>query len=136
MAKSDLWQKGDAMRRSLIGDEGLARMQGVYDNPIMEKFGDYAREAVFAQLWSRPGLDVKTRTLVCVVSDTAIHAWPELAIHLRMARRAGWSEEELSEALLHMAGYVGLPAVREAMIIAAKVFAEMRAEPGGGLARD
>jgi alkylhydroperoxidase/carboxymuconolactone decarboxylase family protein YurZ len=40
-----------------------------------------------------------------------------------MARRAGWSEEELSEALLHMAGYVGLPAVREGLIVAKGVFA-------------
>jgi 4-carboxymuconolactone decarboxylase len=76
---------------------------------------------------------MKTRALICVVSDTATHAWPELAIHLRMARRKGWSEEELAEALLHLSGYVGLPAVREALIVAKRVFAEMRAEPGGGL---
>ena len=86
-----------------------------------------------ATLWTRPGLDMKTRALICVVSDTATHAWPELAIHLRMARRKGWSEEELAEALLHLSGYVGLPAVREALIVAKRVFAEMRAEPGGGL---
>jgi len=134
MAKGELWQKGDAVRRELIGEAAIGRMnQGVYDDPIMERFGDYAREAVFATLWTRPGLDMKTRALICVVSDTATHAWPELAIHLRMARRKGWSEEELAEALLHMSGYVGLPAVREALIVAKRVFAEMRAEPGGGV---
>lgn len=132
MAKSELWHKGDAVRRELIGQAGLASMQGVYDDPMMEKFGDYAREAVFAQLWSRPGLDTKTRTLICVISDTATHAWPELAIHLRMARRSGWTEDELSEALLHLCGYIGLPAVREAMIVAKTLFADMRAESGGG----
>ena len=131
MAKSELWQKGDAERRRLIGEAGLARMKGVYEDPLMQQFGDYAREAVFAQLWTRPGLDSKTRTLICVVSDTATHAWPELAIHLRMARRAGWTEAELGEALLHLSGYIGLPAVREATIIAGQVFAEMRAEPDG-----
>ena len=134
MSKSELWQRGDAMRRRLMGEATVERMaKGVYDDPLMEKFGDYAREAVFAMLWDRPGLDLKTRTLICVVSDTAIHAWPELAIHLRMARRAGWTEDELSEALLHLSGYIGLPAVREATIIAKTVFAQMRAEPGGGL---
>ncbi len=134
MSKSALWEKGDAVRRQLIGEAALERMSaGVYDNPVMEKFGDYAREAVFGMLWARPGLDMKTRTLICVVSDTAIHALPELAIHLRMARRAGWTEDELSEALLHLNGYVGLPAVREAMIVANRVFTEMRAEPNGGL---
>jgi 4-carboxymuconolactone decarboxylase len=132
--KSALWQEGDAVRRALIGDAAIGRMAtGVYDDPIMEKFGDYAREAVFALLWTRPGLDRRARALICVVSDTATHAWPELAIHLRMARRLGWTEDELAEALLHMGGYVGLPAVREALIVAKRVFAEMRAEPDGGL---
>lgn len=134
MEKSEDWQKGDAVRRSLMGSatvEGMAR--GVYDDPIMEAFGDYAREAVFAKLWARPGLDMKTRTLIVVVSDTATHAWPELAIHLRMARRAGWSEQELAEALLQMSAYVGLPSVREGLIVARAVFAEMRGEPEGGL---
>jgi 4-carboxymuconolactone decarboxylase len=134
MSKGELWEKGDAVRRQLIGEAAVGRMnKGVYDDPIMEKFGDYAREAVFGMLWSRPGLDLKTRALICVVSDTAIHAWPELAIHLRMARRQGWTEDELAEALMHMCGYVGLPAVREALIVAKTVFAEMRAEPGGGI---
>ncbi|NCY26380.1 MAG: hypothetical protein EBX37_16570 [Alphaproteobacteria bacterium] len=61
------------------------------------------------------------------------HAWPELAVHMRMARRMGWSEDELIEALMHMNGYVGLPTVREAMIVARDLFAKMRAEPDGGL---
>ena len=134
MAKSALWKKGDAVRTRLMGQATVRNMnKGVYDDPIMEKFGDYAREAVFGMLWSRPGLDLKTRALICVISDTAIHAWPELAIHLRMARRMGWTEDELSEALMQLCGYIGLPAVREAMIIAKGVFAEMRAEPNGGL---
>jgi 4-carboxymuconolactone decarboxylase len=112
-----------------MGDAQAQKMaSAVYDDPLMKKFGDYAREAVFGMLWSRPGLDLKTRALICVISDTAIHALPELAIHLRMARRQGWTEEELGEALLHLAGYVGLPAVREAMLVAKDVFAEMRKE--------
>jgi 4-carboxymuconolactone decarboxylase len=45
----------------------------------------------------------------------------------------GWSEDELIEALMHMNGYVGLPTVREAMIVARDLFAKMRAEPDGGL---
>jgi len=135
MAKSALWKKGDAVRTRLMGQATVKNMnKGVYDDPIMDKFGDYAREAVFGMLWSRPGLDLKTKALICVISDTATHAWPELAIHLRMARRTGWSEDELAEALMHLCGYIGLPAVREAMIIAKGVFAEMRAEPDGALA--
>ena len=129
MAKSETYEKGREIRRQLMGDAMVQRMaKDVYDDPIMEKFGDYASEAVFGLLWSRPGLDLKTRALICVISDTATARWPELAIHLRMARRQGWTEEELSEALLHLSGYIGVPSVREAMTVAKEVFAEMRKE--------
>ena len=79
-------------------------------------------------LWARPGLDLKTRALICVVSDAATARTPELAIHLRMARRQGWTEQELVETLLHLSGYVGVPLVREAMLVAREVFAELRAD--------
>lgn len=129
MAESETYNRGREMRRQLMGDAQVEKMaKSVYDDPIMKKFGDYASEAVFGMLWTRPGLDLKTRALICVVSDTATARWPELALHLRMARRQGWTEDELSEVLLHLSGYIGLPSVREAMITAKEVFAEMRAE--------
>jgi 4-carboxymuconolactone decarboxylase len=53
---------------------------------------------------------------------------PELKLHLRFARNQGWTEDELAEALLHLAGYVGAPLVREAMLTACETFTEMRAE--------
>ena len=52
----------------------------------------------------------------------------ELKIHLRMALRQGWTEDELVEAILHLSGYAGLPLVREALITAREAFAEIRAE--------
>jgi len=129
MAESESLKKGREIRRKLMGDAMVEQMaKAVYDDPIMNKFGDYASEAVFGLLWTRPGLDLKTRALICVVSDTATARWPELKIHLRMARRQGWTEDELSEVLLHLAGYIGVPSVREAMITAKEVFAEMRKE--------
>ena len=129
MAENETYRKGREIRRQLMGDAVVERMaRNVYDDPIMQKFGDYASEAVFGLLWTRPGIDLRTRTLICVVSDTATGRWPELAIHLRMARRQGWTEDELSEVLLHLAGYIGLPSVREALLTAKEVFAEMRGE--------
>jgi len=129
MSDNTLYAEGQKIRSELMGEAMVERMAAnVYDDPIMQKFGNYASEAVFGLLWTRPGLDLKTRALVCVVSDTATARWPELAIHLRMARRQGWTEDELSEVLLHLSGYIGLPSVREAMITAKEVFAEMRAE--------
>ncbi len=129
MAESENYRKGSQIRAELMGEKYAAEMaKSVYDDPMMKKFGDYAREAVFGMLWSRPGLDLKTRTLICVISDTAQARWPELAIHLRMARRQGWTEDELSEALMHLCGYIGLPSVREAMLTAKEVFEELRKE--------
>ncbi len=129
MAESENYTKGRHLRTELIGPEMVERMaQTVYNDPIMEKFGAYATEAVFGMLWARSGLDLKTKSLICVISDTATARWPEFSIHLRIARRQGWTEDELSEALLHLSGYIGLPSVREALILAKEVFAEMRAE--------
>jgi 4-carboxymuconolactone decarboxylase len=129
MAKGELYKKGSEVRRELMGGAMADEMaKSVYNDPLMEKFGDWTREAVFGLLWTRPGLDLKTRALITVITDTATAAWPELRIHLRMARRQGWTEDELGEALLHTAGYIGAPSVREALLVAKEVFAELRAE--------
>jgi 4-carboxymuconolactone decarboxylase len=129
MADSELYKKGAAMRRQLLGDAVIERSaREVYSDPVMKKFIDMATETVFGALWTRPGLDLKTRALICVVSDAATGREPELGLHLRMALRQGWTEEELTEALLHLSGYVGVPIIRESMLTASKVFAEFRVE--------
>ena len=129
MADSSLRAEGRALRRKLMGDAFADRIdKQVYADPIMEKFAEVTQEVIFGKLWTRPGLDLKTRALVCVVSDTALGRTPELKTHLRFARNEGWTEDEIVEALLHMIGYVGAPLVREALIAATEVFAEMRAE--------
>src|SRR6202045_4529319 len=129
MANSELYKKGAAMRRQLMGDAAVERSaREIYSDPVMKKFIEVATETVFGALWTRPGLDLKTRTLVCVVSDAATGREPELAIHLRFALRQGWTEEELTEVLLQLAGYVGLPVIRESMLVAKKVFAEIAAQ--------
>jgi 4-carboxymuconolactone decarboxylase len=83
---------------------------------------------VFGALWTRPGLDDKTRALLCVVSDTCTGREPELALHLRMALRQGWTEDELIEVFLHLSGYIGVPIIRESMLLASKIFKEFRDE--------
>jgi 4-carboxymuconolactone decarboxylase len=128
MSKTEL-TKGRNMRRKLLGDAYVDHIAATtYKDPLMRKFLDVASETVFGALWTRPGLDLKTRTLITVISDASTGREPELAIHLRMARRQGWSENELAEAILHLLGYVGAPLVRDAMLVATKVFAELREE--------
>ena len=132
MAESELHRKGAEVRRRLLGDDWVEKSaRTTYADPVMRKFIDVTTEAVFGTLWTRPGLDLKTRALVCVVSDAATGREPELAIHLRMALREGWTEDELTEVLLHLLGYVGAPLTRDAMLVASRVFAEMRGGTAG-----
>ena len=129
MSKSETYEKGAATRLEVMGPAMAEKMaETVYTGPVMETFEEYATEAVFGMLWSRPGLDRKTRAMITVTTDVCSHCWPELEIHLRFALNLGWTEEELTEALLHLGGYIGVPAVREAMLIADRVFSEVRAE--------
>src|SRR5271168_5380924 len=102
MTDSELYRKGAALRRKLYGDAAVERTnREVYSDPVMRKF-----------------------------FDAATGREPELAIHLRFALRQGWTEDELTEVLLHLSGYVGVPMIREAMLVAKRVFAEIRAEGG------
>ena len=131
MSQSELYKKGEAVRRKLMGDAGFKARQAQYAaDPMMTKFIDVATETIFGALWSRPGIDTKTRTLICVVSDTTMGRHEELEIHLRFALKEGWTEDELTEVLLHLLGYIGAPLVREAMLCAKKVFAEERGKKG------
>src|SRR6201995_71730 len=126
MPESELRKKGREMRRQLLGDVTVERMdKAIYQDPIMAKFAEVTQETIFGALWTRPGLDLKTRALICVISDAAQGRDPELKLHLRFARNQGWTEDELSEALLHLAGYVGTPLVREALLTAIETLKEM-----------
>ena len=128
MSDSETMRKGSEMRRRLLGDAWVERTAKTsYSDPIMKEFIDVATEAVFGTLWTRPGLDLKTRTLICVISDAATGHEAELEIHLRMALRQGWTEKELTEALIHLLGYVGAPGSRDALLVASRVFKKVRA---------
>jgi 4-carboxymuconolactone decarboxylase len=129
MPESDTFRKGQEMRRRLLGDAYVDRIgRTTYSEPIMRKFIDVGTETIFGALWTRPGLDLKIRTLVTVVSDAATGREAELAIHLRMALRQGWTEDELTEVLIHLMGYVGAPLVRDAFLVARDTFAEVKKE--------
>jgi len=133
MAESELYKKGAAKSRQLMGDAAVeAAGKGVYSDPVMQKFLDVAIENVFGNLWTRPGLDDKTRALICVISDTCTGREPELALHLRMAWRRGWTEGALTEVRLDLSGYIGVRIIRGSMLLASRVFKEYRAETGKG----
>ena len=129
MTSNELRDKGLALRTELFGEAFTDQMnETTYADPVMQTFRELVAETVFGALWARPGLDLKTRTLICVVSDAATGREPELEIHLRFALRQGWTEDELTEVLLQLSGYVGVPIIRESMLVASRVFKEVREE--------
>jgi 4-carboxymuconolactone decarboxylase len=130
VADDDLRAKGRAMRRELFGPRATDELdREVYeDDPIMAKFGDLTQDIIFGTLWSREGLDLKTRSLITAVSDVATGQTEALRVHLQFCRRHGWSEDELVEVMLHLMGYVGVPLVRKALLVASETFAALRAD--------
>jgi len=132
MTRDRLREAGRAMRRALVGDAYAERLdREVYTDPHMEKFAEITQEIVFAQMWTRPGLDLKTKSMITAISDVSTGATEALGLHVRFCRIHGWSEDEIVESFLHLIGYVGIPLVRKALIVARHVFAEMRAEEAG-----
>ena len=125
--KSDLYKKGEAIRRKLRGDaEYEKNMKEYAADPHTQKFIDLATETVFGALWARPTLNLKLRALICCITDATMGRHDELDIHLRFALKEGWTEDELIEVFLHMSGYVGVPLIREAIYLAKDVFADER----------
>jgi 4-carboxymuconolactone decarboxylase len=130
MKDSDLYRQGAAMRRKLLGDKRMAELDANYLDPAMQKFMELSTEVIFGGIWCRPGLDTKTRIMICVISDTATGRIGVLPEHIRMAMNEGWTEDEITEALLQLVGYVGAPFVRDAMNVAVPVFAQARSARG------
>jgi 4-carboxymuconolactone decarboxylase len=120
------------MRRELLGPDATDKLDAeLYDDdPIMQRFRDLTEDIIFGVLWSRGGIDLKTRSLITMVSDAATGQTDALQLHLRFCRRYGWSEDELVEILLHLTGYVGVPTARKALVTAKDTLAQIRAEDG------
>ena len=91
MADRTLREKGREMRRRLLGEATVERIEKtVYADPIMAKFAELLRKPSSARYGHDPGLDLKTRTLICVISDATNGRNAELKLHLRMrATKAG-----------------------------------------------
>ncbi|MFL6118915.1 4-carboxymuconolactone decarboxylase [Actinophytocola sp.] len=108
---------GMSTRRSVLGDEHVDRaVAGTTE--FTRPFQDYITEGAWGSVWSRPGLDRRTRSAVTLAALTALRAHEELPMHVRAARRNGLSEAEIAEILLHTAVYTGAPAVNAAFAIA------------------
>jgi 4-carboxymuconolactone decarboxylase len=114
------YEKGLATRRQVMGEEFVAKaLAGVTDftRPIQE----HITAKAWGDVWQRPGLDLKTRSLITVAMLTALGKQHELKGHLRGALNNGATPAELQEVLLHAAIYCGVPTAVEAFRTAAEV---------------
>lgn len=84
-------------------------------------FFDHVQQAAFGELWSRPGLPIRDRSLITVAMLAALGHHDELRAHLRGARNVGISPEELVEVLMQVSIYAGVPASASALRVAAEV---------------
>ncbi|HWS91306.1 MAG TPA: carboxymuconolactone decarboxylase family protein [Mycobacterium sp.] len=91
------------------------------DGNVADELGDLSIGHVFGDLWTRPGLDRRSRSLVTLGALIALRATDELKFHFQIALRNGLTIEEIEEVIYHMAGYAGYPAAATARNVACEV---------------
>lgn len=119
---------GMVVRRAVLGDAHVDRAIA-NTTAFTAPFQDFITRYAWGSVWTRDGLDRRTRSCITLALLTALGHTDELAMHVRAARRNGLSPEEISEVLLHTAVYAGVPAANSAFAVAQRVLAEMAAEP-------
>lgn len=119
----DVHEAGMTVRREVLGDAHVNRaVAGTTD--LTADFQDLITQYAWGSIWTRPGLDRRSRSLITLTALVARGHHEELAMHLRAARRNGLSVEEIKELLLQTAIYCGVPDANTAFRIAQGVFAE------------
>ena len=113
-------ERGDRVRRRVLGDDHVDRARAAQD-AVTTGFQDLVTRLAWGEIWTRPGLDARTRSCVTVAMLVAIGRFDELELHLRGALRNGVSRDELVEVLLQSAVYCGFPAANRAFDVARRV---------------
>lgn len=119
----DTYQRGMKVRREVLGDEHVDRASAGAD-AFTEVFQDFVTRYSWGEIWSRPGLDRHTRSVVTLTALVARGHLEELASHTRAALRNGLTPAEISEVLLQTAVYCGVPAANAAFAVAQRVIQE------------
>jgi 3-oxoadipate enol-lactonase/4-carboxymuconolactone decarboxylase len=125
--------RGRAARAAVLGEAHVARSDAArtdFDAP----FTDFITRYAWGDIWTRPGLDRRSRSMLTLALLTGLGRTEEIAMHVRGARTNGLSEEEIAEVLLHTAVYAGVPTANRAFAIAKQTLAELAeaAGPTGG----
>jgi 4-carboxymuconolactone decarboxylase len=127
----DRHAQGMRTRREVLGDAHVDRAVA-NTTDLTAPFQDFITRYAWGDVWTRPGLDRRTRSIVTLTALTSLRAENEIAMHVRAAIANGLTPAEITEILLHTAVYAGLPAANAAFAIAQRTLAEMgvpEAEP-------
>lgn len=125
-AKSDRYRQGMATRRQVLGNAHVDR--AVQNETHFDRaFQEMITEGAWGTVWSRPHFSKRERSVVTIALLAALGQDEELAMHIRATANTGATQEDICEALLHVAIYAGVPAANHAFKIAKSVYAEMGA---------
>jgi 4-carboxymuconolactone decarboxylase len=120
---SDKRKEAEALIGEMLpGNISSSMMDAAHSGEFGVEIGELAFQNVFMQLWTRPGLDRRSRSLVTLGILIALRAHDELEIHLQIALKNGLTLTELEEVLYHASGYAGFPAANSARSVALKTF--------------
>lgn len=124
--KSDIFARGMAVRRAVLGDAHVDRASAGI-TPFNEEFQNLITRYAWGEIWTRPGLGRKTRSCMVLTAMMALGHWDEFRMHVRAAFNNGLTEAEIKEVILQAAIYCGVPVANHAFKEAATVFKEMAA---------
>lgn len=119
----DRYQRGLAKLNQIDGEAGQKVVESLQD--ICPDLAKYTIEFPFGDIYSRDGLDLKTREIATVAALTALgNCQPQLKVHLQAALNVGCSEQEIKEVIIQMTGYAGFPAALNGMFAFKEVLSE------------
>lgn len=123
----DLFEKGMAMRKFVLGAEHVARAEA-NKTDFDTDFQRIITEGAWGTIWTRPGIDKKTRHMLTLAIIAALGKHDELAMHIRATRNTGVTPEEVREVFMQVLVYAGAPAANSAFGIAKRVYKELENE--------
>ncbi|MBJ8927509.1 carboxymuconolactone decarboxylase family protein [Citrobacter sp. FDAARGOS_156] len=122
---SERFITGQEMLQKVDGKGGDAVIESLQD--IAPDFAQYLIEFPFGDIYSRPGLDLRSREIATVAALTALgNATPQLKVHIGVALHVGLTQDEIVEVIMQMAVYAGFPAALNGLFAAKEVFASHR----------
>ena len=121
------FERGKKVRESVLGAAHTGRT-AKNRTPFNAEFQDFLMEYAWGEIWSRPGLDMKQRSMLTIAMLVAMGKNDELKLHIRATRNTGVTREEVKEIMMHAAIYAGVPLAFGSFQIAAQLFDEMDKE--------